>query len=122
MLIAALTALALRIGCSGWSYEDWVGPFYPKETEPQAYLELYSRVFDCVEIDSTFYRAPSPAMIQQWYAKTPEGFVFAPKLPKRITHDQHLQDVSSFLAHFTTTLELVIGKLGPFVVHLPPSF
>jgi uncharacterized protein YecE (DUF72 family) len=114
--------LSLRVGCSGWSYADWVGSFYPKNTEPQEYLNLYSRVFDCVEIDSTFYRAPSPTMVQQWYSNTPNGFVFAPKLPKRITHDQHLEDVSSYLSHFTRTLEQLNEKLGPFLVQLPPSF
>jgi len=114
--------LSLRIGCSGWSYADWVGPFYPKETEPNQYLSLYSQIFDCVEIDSTFYRAPSPAMIQQWYSSTPNGFIFSTKLPKRITHDQHLEDVSSYLSHFTRTLEQLQEKLGPFVIQLPPSF
>ena len=117
-----MTSLSVRIGCSGWSYADWVGPFYPKNTKPQEYLSLYSSVFDCVEIDSTFYRAPSPTMVQQWYTNTPRGFVFTPKLPKRITHDQHLQDVSSYLAHFTKTLEQLREKLGPFVIQLPPSF
>jgi uncharacterized protein YecE (DUF72 family) len=116
------TSLSLRIGCSGWSYADWVGVFYPKDVEPREYLSLYARVFDSVEIDSTFYRAPSPAMVQQWYANTPDGFVFAPKLPKRITHDQHLRDVSSYLGHFTRTLEQLREKLGPFVIQLPPSF
>ena len=114
--------MSLRIGCSGWSYADWVGPFYPKDTEPSEYLSLYSKVFDCVEIDSTFYRAPYPSMVQQWYSNTPSGFMFAPKLPKRITHDQHLEDVSSYLAHFTTTLQQLNEKLGPFVIQLPPSF
>jgi len=114
--------MSVRIGCSGWSYADWVGPFYPKETTPQQYLSLYSKIFDCVEIDSTFYRAPSPSMVEQWSANTPDGFVFAPKLPKRITHDQHLQDVSSYLEHFTRTLGQLGQKLGPFVVQLPPSF
>jgi len=117
-----MTSLSVRIGCSGWSYADWVGPFYPRNTKPQEYLSLYSSVFDCVEIDSTFYRAPSPTMVQQWYTNTPSGFVFTPKLPKRITHDQHLQDVSSYLAHFTKTLEQLREKLGPFVIQLPPSF
>ena len=117
-----LAPLSFRIGCSGWSYQDWVGPFYPKETEPNEYLSLYSKVFDCVEIDSTFYRAPSPSMVQQWYSNTPKPFVFAPKLPKRITHDQYLENASSYLAHFTTTLEQLNEKLGPFVIQLPPSF
>jgi uncharacterized protein YecE (DUF72 family) len=114
--------LSLRIGCSGWSYADWVGPFYPNDTEPSEYLGLYAKVFDCVEIDSTFYRAPSPTIVQQWSSNTPNGFIFAPKLPKRITHDQHLEDISSYLAHFTRTLEQLREKLGPLVIQLPPSF
>lgn len=117
-----MVSLSIRIGCSGWSYADWVGAFYPKDTVPQDYLKLYSRVFDCVEIDSTFYRAPSPAMVQQWYSATPSGFLFAPKLPKRITHDQHLTEISSYLEHFVRTLGQLKEKLGPFVVQLPPSF
>jgi uncharacterized protein YecE (DUF72 family) len=114
--------LSLKIGCSGWSYADWVGPFYPKDSSPQDYLKLYSRVFDCVEIDSTFYRAPSPVMVQQWYNSTPTAFLFAPKLPKRITHDQHLESVESYLGYFIRTASLLKEKLGPLVVQLPPSF
>lgn len=117
-----MVSMSVRIGCSGWSYSDWVGPFYPKDTAPQEYLKLYSRIFDCVEIDSTFYRAPSPAMVQHWESITPPSFIFSPKLPKRITHDQHLKDVSSYLDHFTRTLGQLRGKLGPFLVQLPPSF
>ena len=114
--------MSLRIGCSGWSYADWVGPFYPKNTEPQDYLSLYSQVFDCVEIDSTFYRAPYPTMVQQWYNNTPTGFTFTPKIPKRITHDQHLEDVTSYLSFFLRTLDPLNEKLGPFLIQLPPSF
>jgi uncharacterized protein YecE (DUF72 family) len=114
--------MSLRIGCSGWSYNDWVGAFYPKETQPQDYLKLYSRVFDSVEVDSTFYRAPSAAMVQHWYSTTPTDFIFAPKIPKRITHDQHLENTESYLRHFSETLGQLREKLGPFVVQLPPSF
>jgi len=114
--------LSLRIGCSGWSYEDWVGAFYPKETRPQEFLKLYSRVFDCVEVDSTFYRAPSAVMVQHWYNSTPSGFILAPKIPKRITHDQHLENTESYMGHFVSTVGQLEEKLGPFVVQLPPSF
>lgn len=75
-----------------------------------------------MEIDSTFYRAPSPNIVQQWYSNTPNGFAFSPKLPKRITHDEHLEDTSSYLEHFTRTLEQLQEKLGPLVIQLPPSF
>lgn len=114
--------LAVKVGCSGWSYADWLGPFYPKDARPQVYLELYSSIFDCVEIDSTFYRAPAAVMVQQWFNSTPSGFVFAPKIPKRVTHDQHLENADSYMQHFTSTVGQLRGKLGPFVVQLPPSF
>lgn len=114
--------MSFRIGCSGWSYDDWVGPFYPRETRPQDFLRLYSHVFDCVEIDSTFYRAPSAVMVQHWLNSTPSGFILAPKIPKRITHDQHLENAESHMGHFVRTVGQLKEKLGPFVVQLPPSF
>jgi uncharacterized protein YecE (DUF72 family) len=112
----------LRIGCSGWSYSDWVGPFYPPKTNPEEYLNLYSSVFDTVEIDATFYRVPSREMVQKWYSSTSKEFIFCPKLPKRITHDLHLENASPYLEHFTKRLEALQDKLGPFVIQLPPSF
>jgi len=114
--------MSTRIGCSGWSYSDWVGPFYPAQTKPEDYLTSYSKVFDSVEIDSTFYRVPSLSMVEHWNSSTPNGFIFCPKLPRRITHDSHLENVSSYLDHFTKRLSILGEKLGPFVVQLPPSF
>jgi uncharacterized protein YecE (DUF72 family) len=112
----------IHVGCSGWSYEDWVGPFYPKDSKPKDFLKLYSSVFDTVEIDSSFYRIPNQFMISQWKKNTPDGFVFCPKFPKKITHDFKLQNVSSTLSFFYKTLAGLGEKLGPLVVQLPPSF
>jgi uncharacterized protein YecE (DUF72 family) len=114
--------MSIRIGCSGWSYTDWVGPFYPVQTKPENYLKLYSQVFDTVEIDSTFYRVPSIEMVEHWYSSTPDGFMFCPKLPKRITHDLRLENAAPYLEHFTKRLCVLQDKLGPFIVQLPPSF
>jgi uncharacterized protein YecE (DUF72 family) len=114
--------MSARIGCSGWSYSDWVGPFYPPNTKPEEYLGLYSRMFDTVEVDSTFYRVPSSAMVAKWYSSTPEGFLFCPKLPKRITHDLQLENAASYLDHFSERLNALREKLGPFIIQLPPSF
>jgi uncharacterized protein YecE (DUF72 family) len=112
----------LRVGCSGWSYEDWVGPFYPKGAKPKDYLKLYSSVFDAVEIDSSFYRIPNQFMVSQWKRNTPQGFTFCPKLPKKITHELKLQNTASTLTFFYKTLAGLGEKLGPMVVQLPPSF
>src|SRR5207244_12154670 len=54
----------LRVGCSGWVYDDWLGGFYPPNTPHSDYLKLYSRVFDVVGVDSSFYRHPGPAVAQ----------------------------------------------------------
>ena len=111
----------LRIGCSGWSYKDWEGHFYPKSLAAKDYLSYYSKVFNCVEIDSSFYRIPNQFMVTQWRNNTPPGFLFSPKLPKKITHDSKLQGVSSTLVYFYSTLSKLKDKLGPIAVQLPPS-
>ncbi|MDA4112311.1 MAG: DUF72 domain-containing protein [Thaumarchaeota archaeon] len=111
-----------RVGCSGWSYEDWVGPFYPKGSRPGDYLQMYSSVFDAVEIDSSFYRIPNQFMISKWNKNTPQDFVFCPKFPKKITHEFKLQNVASTVSFFYRTLAGLGDKLGPLVIQLPPSF
>jgi uncharacterized protein YecE (DUF72 family) len=115
-------SIKIHVGCSGWSYEDWLGPFYPKDAKPKDFLRLYSSVFDCVEIDSSFYRIPNSFMITQWKKNTPEGFLFSPKFPKKITHELKLQNVSSPLTFFYKTLTGLGDKLGPLVLQMPPSF
>jgi uncharacterized protein YecE (DUF72 family) len=117
----ALKPEDLRIGCSGWSYSDWQGVFYPKGLPSKDYLEFYSGVFNCVEIDSTFYRTPSPFIVSQWNRNTPQGFLFSPKLPKKITHEAKLKDSEASLLHFNSLVHRLGSKLGPIVIQLPPS-
>ncbi|MDA4119365.1 MAG: DUF72 domain-containing protein, partial [Thaumarchaeota archaeon] len=105
----------------GWSYEDWVGPFYPKGSKAGDYLQMYSSVFDSVEIDSSFYRIPNQFMITQWRNNTPEGFLFSPKLPKKITHEKKLKDSESTLVYFYSVVSKLKDKLGPIAIQLPPS-
>lgn len=112
----------IHAGCSGWSYEDWVGPFYPKGAKPKDFLRLYSSVFDAVEIDSTFYRIPNQFMVSQWKKNTPDNFLFCPKFPKKITHELKLQNATSTLTFFYKTLAGLGNKLGPMVIQMPPSF
>ncbi len=111
----------LRIGCSGWSYKDWQGVFYPKDLAAKDYLSFYSKAFNCVELDSSFYRIPNQFMVNQWRGKTPDGFLFSPKLPKKITHDSKLEASESTLIYFYSVLSKLKEKLGPFAIQLPPS-
>lgn len=111
----------VRIGCSGWSYKDWAGPFYAKDLPAGDYLKFYSRIFDCVEVDSSFYRIPNQALIQRWKTVTPDGFVFSPKMPKKITHENKLENFESTLTYFYSVVGKLGTKLGPIVAQLPPS-
>jgi uncharacterized protein YecE (DUF72 family) len=111
----------LRIGCSGWSYKDWLGIFYPKGLAAKDYLPYYSKIFNCVEIDSSFHRIPNQFMVNQWRTNTPHGFVFSPKLPKKITHEKKLKDSESTLLYFYSVLSKLKDKLGPIAIQLPPS-
>ncbi|TLZ49899.1 MAG: DUF72 domain-containing protein, partial [Methanobacteriota archaeon] len=83
----------LRVGCSGWGYDDWLGGFYPEGTPKSDYLKLYSNTFDVVEVDSSYYRIPQPAMTATWRRTVPDGFLFTAKFPKKITHEKKLVHV-----------------------------
>lgn len=111
----------LRIGCSGWSYKDWDGIFYPRGLPAREYLSHYSKVFNSVEIDSSFYRIPYPTMVNAWRTNTPEGFLFCPKLPKKITHEKKLVGAEPTLVYFYSVMSKLKDKLGPIAIQLPPS-
>jgi len=113
----------LRFGCSGWDYQEWVGPVYRNATESK--LRAYSRIFDTAEINSTFYRAPSPGMVLGWARYTPEDFVFAAKVPQTVTHDRLLDLAKGADKDLLAYCELMrplldAGKLGPLLLQLPP--
>jgi uncharacterized protein YecE (DUF72 family) len=111
------------VGCSGWSYDDWRGPFYSADTAPGEYLSRYARVFDVAEVDSSFYRPPTPFLVRRWADQTPDGFRFTLKLPRDVTH-RPTGDSPEVLRRFLESLRPLAdaGKLGPLVAQFPPSF
>jgi uncharacterized protein YecE (DUF72 family) len=109
----------LRLGTSAWSNQSWVGVFYPVGTKPADYLARYAEKFDCVEIDSTFYRAPTAALIKKWAGDTPAGFQFAAKVPQRITHEKVLVDCREELSDFLRAMDGLGDKLGPLLLQFP---
>jgi uncharacterized protein YecE (DUF72 family) len=113
--------LKFYIGCSGWSYSAWKGPFYPSNLENSDWLRYYSNVFDYVEIDSSFYRIPNQFMIKNWFKKTPDNFRFTAKFPKIITHDKHLVDVEKEVELFLRNMAPLHDKTLALLIQLPPS-
>ena len=111
----------VRVGCISWTYADWLGSFYPRGTNSPDYLSLYSKSFDLVEADSTFYRQPTAAVVSQWRERTPPGFLFSVKLPKRITHDARFSGIESELERFEKTVSNLDEKLICVMAQLPPQ-
>lgn len=91
-----LTEMYVWIGTSGYSYQDWVGDFYPPGTRPEGMLRHYCKVFPLVELNFTFYRPPTRGMLLRLADKTPPGFQFLVKLPQTISHDQKDFDLPGF--------------------------
>jgi len=110
------------IGCSGWSYTSWQGPFYPSNIENKLWLPYYSQVFNYVEIDSTFYRIPSEFMVSSWNRRTPENFRFTVKFPKVITHEKRFKNVEKELSLFYETIEPLRDKILALLIQLPPPY
>ena len=109
----------LRLGTSSWSSQDWVGGFYPAGTAAADFISEYAKHFDTVEVDSTFYRTPSAAMVRNWRARTPAGFLVAAKFPQVITHEKVMVDCANELAEFLKTMDLLGDKLGPLLLQFP---
>jgi uncharacterized protein YecE (DUF72 family) len=84
------------IGTSGYSYQDWVGDFYPRGTRPEQMLSYYGRHFPVVELNFTFYRAPTRPMLLRLAEKAPPGLQFVVKLPKTVSHDHSPMDLPGF--------------------------
>lgn len=110
----------VKIGCTGWSYHGWVGPFYPRSMPSSSYLRQYSGIFDITEINSTFYKIPSQYTTKKWFSDTPKDFVFSAKMPKQITHDARLRP-NQYLDQFLNSIKPLGNKMKIIVIQLPPS-
>jgi len=108
--------MTIRIGTAGWSFPR--DPDFPVEGTG---LERYAARFDCVEINSSFYRPHQRKTYERWAATTPADFRFAVKVPQTITHERRLVGVDELLARFLDETDGLGGKRGPLLVQLPPS-
>ncbi len=112
----------LLLGTQGFAFDDWVGPFYPPGISQQSYLEEYARNFLTVEIDSTFYGPPRESVVRGWKARTPDGFTFAAKFPRLITHDQKLEGAQGAAETFVATMQILGEKLGVLTLQFAYDF
>jgi len=114
----------VRIGCSGWNYAHWRGRVYPSDAPERRWLELYAQWFDTVEVNATFYRLPEKKTVARWAETTPQGFCFAVKASRYLTHVKRLRDLPPGIERFFERIEPLreARKLGPVLWQLPPRF
>jgi uncharacterized protein YecE (DUF72 family) len=119
----------IHTGCQGWNYDDWTTRaagetiFYPRGTKSNEMLAHYAKIFDTIEVDSTFYAIPSASSVESWYKKTPENFTFSLKMPQEITHGHALRpDSFESLDEFCERVRALKEKLGVVLIQFAPQF
>jgi len=113
----------ILIGTSGWHYDSWRGPFFPKGLPLKNQLQYYASQFTTAELNGVFYRTPTPEAVNSWREATGKEFVFAWKASKFITHWKRLSDNSvNSLELLEDRLALLGDKAGPILFQLPPQF
>jgi len=112
---------SIHVGTSGYTFDDWKGLVYPKSPKGSA-LPYYAKLFDCVEVNTTFYRVPSPMLFEGMLEHVPDDFIFLVKLPKEMTHERSAFERA--VVPFATAVRPLIraGQLGGLLAQFPFSF
>jgi uncharacterized protein YecE (DUF72 family) len=109
------------VGTSGWSYPEWRGSFYPAKFRTEKMLAYYAERFGTVEVNNSFYRIPTEAVLSGWAEQVPDHFRFVMKASRRITHIHRLSDDDQSLAYFLRVINSLGPRLGPTLFQLPPT-
>ena len=114
--------MRLFYGCSQWGYESWRGSIYPHNAGASEFLNYYSRKFNSVELNPTFYNGADPQSMLRWKNKTPEGFRFCPKVPRSISHDKLLSGSEAEMRDFLAGISMLGNRLGTVFLQLSNRF
>ena len=113
--------MTLRIGTSGYSYKEWKGTFYPEGLKASDMLSYYAGKLGTVEINNTFYRLPTPKLLEGWASQVPESFRFVLKASQKITHFKRLKGVEEEMGFLVDSARTLGPRLGAFLVQIPPN-
>jgi uncharacterized protein YecE (DUF72 family) len=115
-------AVRVLIGTSGWQYDSWRGPFYPREVPKRLWLPFFAERFPTVEVNNSFYMLPKAESFARWRADTPPGFVLTIKASRYITHIRRMRNAGEAVGVFLDRARHLREKLGPVLFQLPPRF
>ncbi len=114
--------MKIFIGCSGYSYKDWKGKFYPEDLSQDEWLSFYAKKFNTVEINNTFYKFPEEETLTKWLKQTPAKFRFSIKANRFFTHLKKFNVDNSFiekLDNFQAALKPLKDKVACILWQLP---
>lgn len=111
----------IRIGCSGWNYRHWRGPFYPEKLVQKRWFAFYAEHFDTVEINNSFYRLPKPETVDAWRDQAPPGFCYAAKANRYLTQALKLKNGGEPMERMMASFRHFGAALGPILYQLPPN-
>jgi uncharacterized protein YecE (DUF72 family) len=117
-----MAAGTIRVGCSGWTYRHWRGPFYPDKLAAKRWFAYYAETFGTVELNTSFYHLPTPQTFGKWRDQAPPGFRYAVKAPRFITHMKKLKDCAEPVGEFIGRARNLGETLGPLLYQLPPRW
>jgi uncharacterized protein YecE (DUF72 family) len=110
------------VGTSGYSYKEWKGSFYPEDLPAKGMLSYYAEQLPAVEINNTFYRLPRASVLEGWAEQVPDGFRFALKASRRITHFKRLKGAEEETDYLVRTASVLADRAGVLLYQLPPNF
>ncbi len=110
------------VGTSGYGYKEWKGKFYPDKISSKEMLRFYSKHFNTVEVNNTFYRMPTENVLLSWAEQVPADFIFTFKAPQIITHLKRLKNVVQETEYLFKTLSVLGTRLGAVLFQFPKSF
>lgn len=116
------TSAEYILGTPAWAHKEWVGLIYPPKTKPADYLYHYSRVYGCIELNTSHYRIPTPDQTLKWREQVPASFRFCSKVFQNISHRRHGLSDRELLSQWYQHLEALQGNRGPCFLQLSPHF